>query len=111
MPGMDRHTGRSLDGWPHVAQSINDILTTRIATRVQRRPYGSNLPNQIDKPLNEDTLMNLYVEIADALDKWEPRVQLTDIQAVSANSSGQLDFSINVIWLQSGETQTVQVSQ
>lgn len=110
MLGMDRNTGMRLEGWPHVAQSIGDILTTRVGTRVERRPYGSDVPNLIDKPQNDDTIMNLFSEIAIALDRWEPRVLLKNIQVLSASADGEFELAIDVFWLEVNEDRRVEVS-
>ena len=47
--GMNRETGKSIDGVDHLRQST-DILTTRIGQRVVLRKYGSNLPELVDLP-------------------------------------------------------------
>ena len=54
---MDAATGRLLPLHQHLAQSVRNILFTRIGTRVQREEYGSLLPLLIDMPLNEITLL------------------------------------------------------
>ncbi|NBO96416.1 MAG: phage baseplate protein, partial [Betaproteobacteria bacterium] len=41
MLGINAQTGQPLAGIDHLRQSIRDILTTRIGTRVMRRDYGS----------------------------------------------------------------------
>lgn len=41
---MNAHTGGAIDRLAHIRQSIADILTTRIGSRVMRREYGSQLP-------------------------------------------------------------------
>ena len=43
--GMHRTTGAGLSGIEHLRQSIADILTTPLGTRLQRRTYGSLLPS------------------------------------------------------------------
>ena len=86
--GLDRRTGRVLVDWAHVVQSIEDILTTRVLTRVMRRQYGSDWPRLIDSPMNEQTLLLFYVTAAESLDRWEPRFELLDIQFVDADASG-----------------------
>jgi len=43
MNGIHAVTGRSLAGLGHLNQSIRDILTTPIGSRVMRRQYGSRL--------------------------------------------------------------------
>ena len=44
LSGMDASTGQPLTGSAHLVQSIRDILTTPIGSRVMRRDYGSRLP-------------------------------------------------------------------
>ncbi|WP_375666036.1 MULTISPECIES: GPW/gp25 family protein, partial [unclassified Bartonella] len=50
--GMDRTTGKPLTGIDHLRQSILDILSTRIGSRVMRRDYGSRVAELIDAPVN-----------------------------------------------------------
>ena len=51
MIGLAATTGRTITGAAHLAQSIADVLTTPIGSRVMRREYGSLLPDLIDDPL------------------------------------------------------------
>ena len=53
MTGMSRFTGEKLDpnSDAHLVQSIGDILTTPLGSRVLRRSYGSELPDLIDQPI------------------------------------------------------------
>lgn len=83
MTGMTRSGGRSLDGAAHLAQSVEDILTTPVGSRVMRRTYGSDLPRLIDAPLNGETLVDLYAATAEALATWEPRLVLRRISVVA----------------------------
>lgn len=84
MIGLNRHTGRAVAGDAHLSQSIVDILTTPKGTRVMRRAYGSDLPNIIDQPLNGETLVDAYMAVAEALDAWEPRIDLAQIALTDA---------------------------
>ncbi|MBU2714490.1 GPW/gp25 family protein, partial [Zooshikella harenae] len=77
MHGIDNQTGQTLSGIDHLKQSITDILTTRIGTRVMRRDYGSRLPDLIDEPLNGALRLELIAATAEALTRWEPRFKLT----------------------------------
>lgn len=85
MIGMDRHTGRKIEGDAHLAQSILDILTTPKGSRVERRDYGSELPNIIDQPINGETMIDVYQATAEALDLWEPRIDLARIEVLKAS--------------------------
>lgn len=76
---MNRHTGRAIEGIDHLMQSIADILTTPIGTRVMRRTYGSQVPMLIDQPDNMTTQIRVFSATASALMRWEPRFQLTQL--------------------------------
>jgi phage baseplate assembly protein W len=52
MIGVNNRTGKALDGMEHLKQSVQDILTTPLGTRVMRREYGSRLFELIDAPIN-----------------------------------------------------------
>lgn len=69
--GIDQNTGKVLVGWAHVAQSIVKIVSTELGSRVERRDFGSRLPNLIDQPQNEESLLDFFHSLAEAL---EPRV-------------------------------------
>jgi uncharacterized protein len=80
---MNATTGAPLEGDAHLAQSIADIMTTPLGTRVMRRQYGSEVPELIDAPANSSTLVRLYAATATALMRWEPRITLQRV-ALSA---------------------------
>jgi phage baseplate assembly protein W len=79
MMGMDARTGKALSGDAHLAQSIADILSTPVGTRLMRRDYGSRVPDLIDAPGNAATRVQLYAATATALMRWEPRIALTRV--------------------------------
>lgn len=81
---MSASTGRAIDGDAHLRQSITDILTTPMGSRVMRRDYGSLLPELIDQPLVGATRVRLFGAVAMALMRWEPRVRITRVQLVTA---------------------------
>lgn len=100
--GMDRRTGKVLTGWPHVVQSIEDILTTRVMTRIMRRDYGSNVPKLVDAPMNQGSLLRLYVAIADALEQWEPRFRLTHISFTATGADGVAEITLAGVYYPRG---------
>lgn len=81
MIGLNKRTGESLpDVESHVRQSIDDIITTPLGSRVMRRDYGSFIPALIDQPLNTKTLLRLYAATAAAIMRWEPRFKISSIR-------------------------------
>ena len=73
---MHRATGRAIDLPEHIAQSVADIVTTPLGSRVMRRDYGCLLPLLIDQPDNAATQIRITSAVAGALMRWEPRVRL-----------------------------------
>lgn len=106
MIGVNRHTGQELSGDAHLAQSIRDILTTPIATRVMRRGYGSRVPELLDEPLNGTTVVACYGAIAEALDRWEPRVKLDRIVLLSA-AEGRVEAELQGTYTDRSQDQGV----
>lgn len=72
-----------MGGMAHIHQSVTNILTTPVGTRVMRRDYGSVLPDLIDRPLNGKTVLRLYAAAVIALMKWEPRLKISRVQLSS----------------------------
>lgn len=86
---MNRETGGVIGDLDLISQSITDILTTRIGTRVMRREYGSLLPELVDHPFNDATRLRVYAATVMALMRWEPRISLNRVQFLGANLQGQ----------------------
>ncbi|MCW2319185.1 phage baseplate assembly protein W, partial [Rhodoblastus acidophilus] len=53
--GIDKRTGRPLEGWPHVVQSLGTIFTTGFGARVMRRVFGSAVAGILGQNLTPDT--------------------------------------------------------
>lgn len=76
--GMDRQTGMTRSPQlVHIHQSLTDIFTTPIGSRIQRRDYGSHLFALIDSPMNPTGRLLLAAALVDAAYRWEPRVTIT----------------------------------
>ena len=74
--GIDRRTGKVLTGLAHVRQSVGVIFTTRLASRVMRRTFGSAIPVLLGRSNFTPTeLLRFYTAIHIALALWEPRLR------------------------------------
>jgi phage baseplate assembly protein W len=89
MAGIDRTTGKMLDGWAHVEQSLKVLITTSLGSRVERRNIGSRLPRLVDSPISAHTLVDFYAATAGVIDKWEPRFRLNRVN-MSQPETGHL---------------------
>lgn len=95
MNGTDRRTGKRLSGSAHLRQSVSDILTTPVGSRVLVRDYGSDLFSLVDNPRDDLTRLRIIAATASALARWEPRLQVTKVVVTFAQdelSSCKLDI-------------------
>ncbi|MEL8055041.1 MAG: GPW/gp25 family protein [Pseudomonadota bacterium] len=95
--GMDPLTGRAVFDLDHVRQSVRDILSTPVGTRVQRRTFGSTLYKLLDAPMTEGLLAEVRAAVAGALTRWEPRLRLVKVRAYEA-TPGRLDVDLEAVY-------------
>jgi phage baseplate assembly protein W len=94
MAGLNKNTGKNIVSTDeHIRQSIGDILTTPLGSRVMRREYGSIIPELIDAPLNSHTTLRLYAATAGALMRWEPRFKISRISLFIENGSAVVEVA------------------
>ncbi len=102
MKGMDAKTGKELEGIEHLKQSIIDILTTPINSRIMRRDYGSRLFELVDKPINRDLTLEIYAATAEALGKFEKRFKLEKVKIAEAKE-GKMTLVLEGMYLSEGK--------
>ena len=95
MIGMDRQTGKLIEGVDHLRQSIGDILGTPLGTRVGRRDYGSRIPELLDQPLNELTRIRVFAAAALALLRQEPRARISRISLETGDMPGSARLTVS----------------
>lgn len=93
LTGLNRTTGQPLSGYEHLKQSITDILTTPVGSRVMRPEYGSHLPRMADLPVNKGWISAVQAEIARSIGRWEPRLKLSRVNVVAV-VNGRVDMVI-----------------
>lgn len=107
MKGMNRQTGRYVTGTERLWQSIWDILTTPVGSRVMRRDYGSRLFELVDAPMTSATIMQIYAATAAAIQRWEPEFVLERVSVVSV-TDGAWTLSLVGSYVPTGETVTLE---
>lgn len=100
---MHRDTGKSMELKSHIVQSIQDILMTPLGSRVMRREYGSLLPRLVDKPSNDEMIMQLMAATVIAIAKWETRISLAAVDITPISMNGRLGIVIDAIVIATGE--------
>jgi phage baseplate assembly protein W len=102
MNGMNAATGKHLSNIDHLRQSIADILTTPLGSRVMLRDYGSRIFDLIDAPLNHSTIIDIYAAVAEALDEWETRIKLKKVE-LNEIDAGILTVDLTGVYLPDGQ--------
>ena len=103
MNGMNAETGKSLSGIEHLKQSINDILSTPLGTRIMRRNYGSRLMYLLDGPMNEAMTSQIQAAVVEALNNYEPRVKLSRV-VVNNVKDGRIDLTLEGFFIPDSST-------
>ena len=106
MNGMNRSTGQALEGVAHLKQSIQDILTTPIGSRVMRRDYGSRLFQLIDNPVNSETIADIVAATAEALGRWESRILVQKV-VISSAKPGAVVIDLQGVYRPDGRAITL----
>jgi phage baseplate assembly protein W len=106
MRGTNAETGKALSGLDHLRQSIRDILTTPLGSRVMRRDYGSRLSELVDAPVNRRTIVDIYAATIEALLRWEPRITPRRVSIQSAEQ-GRVVIDLEATFTPTGEPITL----
>jgi phage baseplate assembly protein W len=106
MRGINAETGKALSGLDHLRQSIRDILTTPVGSRVMRRDYGSRLFQLVDAPVNRRTIVDIYAATIEALLRWEPRITPRRV-SIAAAETGRVVIDLEATYTPTGEPITL----
>lgn len=99
---------RLMEQREHIRQSIIDILTTPLGTRVMLPDYGSKLPRLVDRPITPTWKLSVYAAVAEALGRWEPRVKVERMR-VTIVTAGGMDVEIDYQIVTAGVTETLSI--
>lgn len=88
--GIDAATGSLVTGWEHVIQSLRDIFDTGFGSRVMREWYGSFVPNLLGRLITPQEVTPFFAAITSAVEQWEPRFRVTQVQVIKVTRDGQL---------------------
>ena len=107
MDGINAKTGARLVGIDHLRQSVRDILTTPIGSRVMRRDYGSRLFELVDRPYSANTRLAFIAATVEALLAWEPRIAIDQV-ALRSFEPGLVTLDLTGRYLPEGRPITLE---
>lgn len=99
---MNVNTGKTIAEIAHIKQSIANILSTPIGSRVMRRDYGSRLFERIDQPINGELIAEIYSDIVEAISTWEPRFEVEQVTLQSINK-GKIVIDLEGSFVKDGQ--------
>ena len=99
---MNVNTGKIISEIAHIKQSITNILTTPIGSRIMRRDYGSRLFERIDQPINGDLIAEIYSDVVEALFIWEPRFEVEQV-TVQSIEKGKITIDLEGSFVKDGQ--------
>ncbi len=77
--GVNRDTGRLMQGWEHVEQSMKVIFATPFHERILRRWVGSYVPYILGENYVKRVVTRFFWAIAVSLDFWEPNYRVKQV--------------------------------
>jgi phage baseplate assembly protein W len=78
-----------------VKESIWLILRTDLGERVYRPDFGCRLSELAFASLNDDTLLKIQIYVQEALQKWEPRIEIDEVGADPDPITGRVNIVID----------------
>jgi uncharacterized protein len=78
-----------------VKESIWIILRTSLGERVYRPDFGSRLSELVFEPLNSATLIQIRLYVLEALEVWEPRIEIDRVETEPDPVRGRIDIKID----------------
>ena len=105
--GTNNTTGKPFSGLEYLFQSIADILSTPLGSRVMLRDYGSRLYALVDAPVNQYSLVDLYQASVEAIRKWQPDFTISSVK-VQAAGQGTVTLAVSGVYTPNGQIVTVE---
>lgn len=78
-----------------IEESILIILLTELGERRYRPDFGCRIHELAFAPLNSETLILIKIWVQEALEKWEPRIEIENVITKPINIKGQVDIQID----------------
>ncbi len=95
MAGVDAVTGKPLEGFEHVQQSLGKIFSTAQGERVAREWFGNPGLRLLGENQTEETIMLWFNILWMLVELFEPRYRITSFEVEDLTREGFSDFIMN----------------
>lgn len=94
MAGFNADTLQLLDGFEHVQQSLEAILTTPQGSRVIREWVGNPGLRLLGENMTEDTILLWFTICYTLIEVYEPRFRIIQFQVDDLDRAGFAEFTM-----------------
>jgi phage baseplate assembly protein W len=86
-----------VSGAAEIEGALRMILTTQPGERVMRPDFGCAMWEQVFAPVNPNTLGLIEQSVREAVVRWEPRIELTEVRAVPGDDGALISIEIDYV--------------
>jgi phage baseplate assembly protein W len=83
-----------VSGEREVEEAIRLVLATAPGERPMRPEYGCAIHDLVFAPVNEATAGRIQHEVYTSLDRWEPRIDVHDVEVTAGDDPGVLFIDV-----------------
>ena len=94
-------------GESNIEESIEIILRTKLGERLYLPNFGSRLSELAFEPINSETLLLTRTYTEEAVEKWEPRINLKEVRVEPDLKKSSISIEIIYQIKKTGEIQSM----
>jgi hypothetical protein len=83
-----------VSGEQEVEEAMRLVLATSPGERPMRPEFGCAIHDMVFAPVNEETAGRIQHEVYTSLDRWEPRIEVQDVQVSAGEHAGVLFIDV-----------------
>ncbi|MBL1068014.1 GPW/gp25 family protein [Streptomyces sp. 7-21] len=84
-----------VSGEREIEEAIRLILATAPGERPLRPEYGCAIHDLVFAPVNEQTAGRIEQEVLASLDRWEPRIEVHDVEVTASSDQSVLYIDVH----------------
>jgi phage baseplate assembly protein W len=83
-----------VSGVREIEEAMRLVLATAPGERPMRPEFGCGIHDMVFAPINEATAGRIQHEVRTSLDRWEPRIEVEDVEVSTGDEQGVLFIDV-----------------
>jgi len=83
-----------VSGEQEIEEAMRLVLATAPGERLMRPEFGCAIHDMVFAPINEETAGRIQHEVYSSLDRWEPRIEVQDVEVSAGARAGVLFIDV-----------------